>query len=137
MSRSSNAAQDSTAVSGLHLTMEQTHKAHQKRHSGVKAERKKDRKAEKDGKGPVRHKGENWKAFAVGRVGKATRRLQHHMDKTAKKHHMPTVDRRPDIPPPVMVAVVGPPQVGKTTLIRSLVNRYTRQVGADWVLTGC
>ena len=57
-----------------------------------------------------------------------------------KKQHLPTVDRTSDLTPPIVVAVVGPPRVGKTTLIkwvvfqtrakrllRSLVKRYTRQ----------
>ena len=35
-----------------------------------------------------------------------------------KKHHVPLVDRSSELPPPIMVAVVGPPQVGKSTLIR-------------------
>jgi ribosome biogenesis protein BMS1 len=38
------------------------------------------------------------------------------------------VDRTPDAdPPPVIVAIVGPPGVGKTTLLKSLVRRYTKQ----------
>jgi len=48
------------------------------------------------------------------------------------------VDRTPEEPPPVIVAVVGPPgvvpstfiplmiQVGKTTLIKSLVKKYSK-----------
>ena len=41
---------------------------------------------------------------------------------------MPLVDRTPDDePPPVLVAVVGPPGVGKTTLMKSLIRRYTKQ----------
>ena len=48
------------------------------------------------------------------------------------------VDRTPEEPPPVVIAVVGPPgvhhrdffllmdQVGKTTLIKSLVRRYSK-----------
>jgi ribosome biogenesis protein BMS1 len=38
------------------------------------------------------------------------------------------VDRTPtDLPPPVIVAIVGPPGVGKSTLLKSLVRRYTKQ----------
>ena len=45
------------------------------------------------------------------------------------------------MPPPVVVAVVGPPQVGKTTLIRSLIKRYTKQTlteirGTVTIVTG-
>jgi len=36
------------------------------------------------------------------------------------------VDRLPEEPPPLIVAVVGPPGVGKTTLVKSLVKRYTK-----------
>ena len=40
---------------------------------------------------------------------------------------MPQVDRLPTDPPPTIIAVVGPPGVGKTTLIKSLIKRYTKQ----------
>lgn len=40
---------------------------------------------------------------------------------------MPLADRSQVEPPPVLIAVVGPPKVGKSTLIRSLVKRYTSQ----------
>lgn len=34
-------------------------------------------------------------------------------------------------PPPVIVTIIGPPGVGKTTLIRSLVRRYTKTSMSD------
>ena len=37
------------------------------------------------------------------------------------------VKNQTDDPPPIIVAVVGPSKVGKSTLIRSLVKHYTRQ----------
>ena len=49
------------------------------------------------------------------------------LDLKEKKFHVPMVDRTPQEPPPFIVAVVGPPQVGKSTLIRSLVKHYTKQ----------
>jgi len=30
-------------------------------------------------------------------------------------------------PPPIVVAIVGPPKVGKTTLLQALIKNYTRQ----------
>jgi len=40
---------------------------------------------------------------------------------------VPLVDRLPEEAPPIIVGVVGPPGVGKTTLIKSLIRRYTKQ----------
>lgn len=37
------------------------------------------------------------------------------------------VDRTPLEPPPIIVAVVGPPKVGKSLLIRCLIKTFTRQ----------
>ncbi|KAK7690130.1 hypothetical protein QCA50_006779 [Cerrena zonata] len=40
----------------------------------------------------------------------------------------PLINRTPDDePPPVIVAIVGPPGVGKTTLLKSMIRRYTKQ----------
>ncbi len=44
-----------------------------------------------------------------------------------KKQHVPLVDRTALEPPPIVVAVVGPPKVGKTTLLRGLIRNFTRQ----------
>lgn len=52
-------------------------------------------------------------------------------DLKAKKHHIPVVDRSPLEPPPVVVVVVGPPRVGKSTLIRCLIKNFTRQKLSD------
>lgn len=48
-------------------------------------------------------------------------------DLKTKKHHIPGVDRSPSEPPPVLIVVVGPPKVGKSTLIRCLIKNFTRQ----------
>ena len=37
------------------------------------------------------------------------------------------MDRTPVEPPPIVVAIVGPPKVGKTTLLQALIKNYTRQ----------
>ncbi len=40
---------------------------------------------------------------------------------------MPEVDRTPQEPPPIFVALVGPSQVGKSLLMRALIKNYTKQ----------
>jgi ribosome biogenesis protein BMS1 len=44
---------------------------------------------------------------------------------------VPQVDRIPDEPPPRLVTIVGPPGVGKTTLLKSLVKRYAKETLSD------
>lgn len=41
--------------------------------------------------------------------------------------HVPEVDRASLEPPPIFIAIVGPPKVGKTTLMQNLIRNYTRQ----------
>ena len=44
-----------------------------------------------------------------------------------KKIHIPLPDRSVLDPPPVVVGIVGPPKVGKTTLLHCIVKNFTRQ----------
>lgn len=71
--------------------------------------------------------GHNAKAFAVAAPKKLERQARRTHDVNEKRLHVPMVDRTPDDdPPPVIVAIVGPPGTGKTTLVRSLVKKLTK-----------
>ncbi|KAL7747522.1 Glycoside hydrolase 2 (Mannanase, beta-galactosidase) [Sorochytrium milnesiophthora] len=94
-----------------------------KPHRKAQAGRKLDKK-----KGPAKNaEKNNPKAFAMRSGRKAERMARRKQDMTEKKLHVPMVDRSPIDAPPVTIAVVGPPGTGKTTLIKSLVKRYTKQ----------
>ncbi|XP_063232046.1 ribosome biogenesis protein BMS1 homolog [Bacillus rossius redtenbacheri] len=99
-------------------------KSHRDRHSGRKAEKKK-AKGAKEQKLPDKQR--NPKAFTFNSAVKAERRFRRKEDLETKKQHIPQVDRSPLEPPPVVVAVVGPPKVGKTTLIQCLIKTFTKQ----------
>ena len=102
------------------MEVESKAKAHRKRHSGPKAVKKKaKKKSSEDGGNP--------KAFTYKSAIKAARAVRRNLDRDSKRQRVPKVDRTPLEPPPVCVAVVGPPKVGKSTLIRCLVKNYTRQ----------
>ncbi|RMD41774.1 hypothetical protein DV735_g3344, partial [Chaetothyriales sp. CBS 134920] len=69
----------------------------------------------------------NAKAFAVANPGRLAKQAVRSSDLREKRLHVPQVDRLPEEAPPIVVAVVGPPGVGKTTLIKSLIKRYSKQ----------
>ncbi|CAJ1080477.1 ribosome biogenesis protein BMS1 homolog isoform X2 [Xyrichtys novacula] len=100
-------------------------KRHQKKHSGPKAEKKKLRK--QGGTTEEDERKRNPKAFAVQSAVRMARTFHRSQDIKAKKHHIPLVDRTPLEPPPIVIVVVGPPKVGKSTLIRCLIKNFTRQ----------
>ncbi|KAK9460662.1 uncharacterized protein V1516DRAFT_625304 [Lipomyces oligophaga] len=79
----------------------------------------------------LHNNGQNAKAFAVSAPRKMERQARRSQDMNEKKYHVPMVDRTPEEPPPIIVAVVGPPGTGKTTLIKSLVRRYTKHTLSD------
>jgi len=99
-------------------------KAHVKRKAGKKAEKKKGKEGHEQ---ELTAKQRNPKAFAVQNITKTERRVRRKGDISEKRAHQPTVDRTPVEPPPVVVAIVGPPKVGKTTLLQGLVKNFTRQ----------
>lgn len=99
-------------------------KAHRPKQSGPKAVKKKKKDEGKEDKSDSRR---NAKAFTFHSVVKAAKQFRRAKDIETKKHHVPVVDRTPLEPPPVIVAIVGPPKVGKTTLINSLLKNFTRQ----------
>lgn len=73
----------------------------------------------------------NPKAFAIQSVAKAERSVRRKEDITEKRKHVPSVDRTPVEPPPIVVAIVGPPKVGKTTLLNGLIKNFTKQSIVD------
>ncbi|CAD6503551.1 BgTH12-03212 [Blumeria graminis f. sp. triticale] len=70
---------------------------------------------------------QNPKAFAFANPGRLAKTAARSHDIKEKRLHVPQVDRIPEDPPPRLVAIVGPPGVGKTTLLKSLVKRYAKE----------
>lgn len=91
---------------------------------GVSAEKKKAKTKQKDENLTARQR--NPKAFAIQSVVRAERNFRRKEDITAKKQHIPVVDKSVEEPPPILIAVVGPPKVGKSTLINNLIRSFTR-----------
>ncbi|KAJ5070518.1 ribosome biogenesis protein bms1 [Anaeramoeba ignava] len=104
------------------MNEEQENKKHNKKNVGGKFAKKK--KLMKKNKQFPKHKNE--KAFSVRSSVNFQKIAQRRTDRIEKKLHYPIVKRSTD-DKPIIVGVVGPPSTGKSTLIRSLVKRYTKQ----------
>lgn len=106
---------------------EEKRKSHNVPKSGRKAEKKKNKRSDGTNNVADDSRSRNPKAFALKSAKKAERKFRHKQEYVEKKHHIPLVDRAPIEPPPVVVAVVGPPGSGKSSLIRCLIKNFTRQ----------
>ncbi|PQE28705.1 hypothetical protein CJF32_00003905 [Rutstroemia sp. NJR-2017a WRK4] len=73
----------------------------------------------------------NPKAFSFANPGRLAKTAARSHDIKEKRLHVPQVDRLPEEPPPRLVTIVGPPGVGKTTLLKSLVKRYAKETLSD------
>ncbi|KNC52613.1 uncharacterized protein AMSG_08477 [Thecamonas trahens ATCC 50062] len=99
-------------------------KPHKKATKGKKREKKIIAHKKKEGKSLAKA---NSKAFLMKSGVKALRYRNRKADLDQKRLHVPLVNRTdPNSIPPIVVGVVGPPKVGKSTIIRSLVKHYTR-----------
>ncbi|XWS65677.1 hypothetical protein CRYUN_Cryun05aG0133900 [Craigia yunnanensis] len=102
---------------------EQSHKVHRSRQSGASAKKKAKAKNNNQNSDP---KQQNPKAFAFRSNAKAKRLQSRAVEKEQRRLHFPIIDHSYGEPPPFVVVVQGPPQVGKSLLIKSLVKHYTK-----------
>lgn len=114
------------------------HKAHRERNAGRKAEKKKRKKNHVQ---ELTDKQKNPKAFTFNSAIRAERQFRRKQDIETKKQHIPLVDRTPLEPPPILVAIVGPPKVGKSLVVQCLIKSYVKQpltniVGPVTVVSG-
>ena len=107
-----------------------SHKDHRKSKAGQKAAKMKKAKS-KLAQDDKSMRDRNPRAFAIQNIGKTERRVRRKEDISEKRKHVPTVDRTPVEPPPIVIAIVGPPKVGKTTLLKCLIRNFTRQAISD------
>ncbi|XP_042035719.1 ribosome biogenesis protein bms1-like [Salvia splendens] len=106
---------------------EQPHKSHRVRKSGASAKKKsKSKPNSTEGLSKELQKINNPKAFAFTSSKKAKRLQSRATEKEQKRLHLPTIDRNIGEPAPFVVVVQGPPQVGKSLLIKCLVKHYTK-----------
>jgi ribosome biogenesis protein BMS1 len=125
------------------MSDERTHRAHHPSQSGKKAEKKATGKKRQNVPNDKVYflvacfsidytDSRSLQAFAPRSGRRAERQGRRAAEKDQTRLHVPLVNRSPDdVPPPVIVAIVGPPGVGKSTLVKSLVRRYTKRTLND------
>lgn len=100
-------------------TLKKINKAHRKQRGGKKGNKAKTTpgRASSDRRNP--------KAFAVANYVKAQRQVKRHADIESKRIQVPKVERGSWLDdPPMVVAIVGPKNVGKSTLLRCLLRNF-------------
>ncbi|XP_068471724.1 uncharacterized protein [Phaseolus vulgaris] len=105
---------------------DQSNRAHRTRQSGSKSAKKKSKKKQNQDDGGEDQKHQNPKAFAFSSSNKAKRLQSRTVEKEQRRLHAPIIDRSYGEVAPYVVVVQGPPQVGKSLLIKSLVKHYTK-----------
>ncbi|VDM57415.1 unnamed protein product [Angiostrongylus costaricensis] len=95
----------------------QKNKEHRVHKTGGKASKLKER---------TKVKGNNARAFTFKSAVAASKAIRRAADINERKKHILFMDRKPVVPPPIIVAIVGPNKVGKTTLLRGLVKYYLK-----------
>ncbi|XP_019098866.1 PREDICTED: ribosome biogenesis protein bms1-like [Camelina sativa] len=102
-----------------------SHRSHRTRQAGPTMKKKS--AIDKMKRGIPITKQKNPKAFGYNSAVKAKKAQSHAMEKEQRRLHVPTIDRTYNEPPPFVVVVQGPPGVGKSLVIKSLVKEFTKQ----------
>eukprot|EP00941_MAST-03F_sp_MAST-3F-sp1_P005035 g5035.t1 len=106
-------------------------KAHSKSKVGAKANKRKAYLDKKSGKVRTENeKRQNHKAFGVANYGRVHRTIQRNNDLKHRTEVKAATDRNNaegKLKPPIVVTVMGPAGCGKTTLVKSLVKKWTNQ----------
>ncbi|XP_019451232.1 PREDICTED: ribosome biogenesis protein BMS1 homolog isoform X3 [Lupinus angustifolius] len=106
---------------------DQSNKSHRTRQSGAKKDKKKLKKKKQYDFEDEQKQQQNPKAFAFSSSNKAKKLQSRAVEKEQRRLHVPIIDRSYGEPAPFVVVVQGPPQVGKSLLIKSLIKHYTKQ----------
>ncbi|KAL6757413.1 hypothetical protein V8C86DRAFT_1690558 [Haematococcus lacustris] len=103
-------------------------KGHRVKKAGRKVEKRKTAEQKKKGVlEDAQARKQNPRAFAFQSATVAKGQKARTAEREQRRLHAPMLERVGEEAPPLVVLVQGPPQVGKSTLIRCLVKHFTRQ----------